>query len=556
MMIDTLGMPLREVPELEVPLSASVRIAPDLRVPLPPDIAALVDHPIFQRLRGIRQLGFVDRVYPSATHSRFEHSLGVYYNAIGYAKTLWADPISSYFRETMRARELRSLFIAALCHDLGQYPFSHVLEDTERTDEGDLPTDSLFDHEAYTRQLLCDPAFGKSILHDCAADAPDFEEVLNKLGVSSHDVLAVLTGHDFAELTPGSPSMLHSIIDGPIDADKFDYLRRDAHHAGVTFGAAIDEHRFYQALTVIEEPRQQTAAPPNSSGTAAEVAVRRILAITSKGRVPAEQILMARWHMFTEVYWHRTTRAHEAILAAAVYRLRPHVDDFELWFRATALSPRTTDESFLQLLRQLAAGRSGDVRLKGSADSPILSSCRDLLDSLVCQGGRAQYKRLVSVSAVDDPDLYTNLQSLRRYQTKTGQAALDALAEEVVRRVANTFRVVVQPLELVFDVPARRSPANTVYLLGVSSPQRWNPVRLADRSRMWREFGEAFHDLTRKIRVFCPANIRARIRESGGGEEATQLKLYDVLRQSVLETARQAYQLDLFPGGPMRHRTH
>src|SRR4051812_8635949 len=99
-----MSLPVGDVPELDPTHRLSLRLAPNIRVPVPVDIAALIDHPLFQRLRGVKQLGFVDRLYPSASHSRFEHSLGVYYNAIAYARFLWSDPLSSYFRDTMRKR--------------------------------------------------------------------------------------------------------------------------------------------------------------------------------------------------------------------------------------------------------------------------------------------------------------------------------------------------------------------------------------------------------------------------------------------------------------------
>src|SRR5687768_13726650 len=152
------GMPVNDVPELRLQHPPSLRLAPNERVPLPSAVRELIDHPAFQRLRGVRQLGFVDRLYPSATHTRFEHSLGVFFRTIQYIHALWEDPYDSYFRDAMGPRELRTLLVAALCHDLGQYPYSHVLEDTERTTSGALQG-SIFDHERFTVRLFGDDDF-------------------------------------------------------------------------------------------------------------------------------------------------------------------------------------------------------------------------------------------------------------------------------------------------------------------------------------------------------------------------------------------------------------
>ncbi|HEX7937898.1 MAG TPA: HD domain-containing protein, partial [Gemmatimonadaceae bacterium] len=206
-----------------------MRIAPNSRVPLTNGIAAIIDHPLFQRLRGVRQLGFADRVYPSATHTRFEHSLGVYFRAIHYVHALWGDDFAGeYFRDKVRPRDIRSLLAAALLHDLGQYPYSHVLEDVDRDHNGTLPATSAFSHEALTANLLTQPTFRQDVLRECASGAPDFQHALDSLGVSAEDVASILEGRAFGDLTPAATGILHSIVDGPIDADKLDYLQRDS----------------------------------------------------------------------------------------------------------------------------------------------------------------------------------------------------------------------------------------------------------------------------------------------------------------------------------------
>ena len=88
----------------------------------------LIGTPEFVRLQGIKQLGFCYRVWPGATHTRFEHSLGVYYLMLRGLRALWAQ---DYARERLRATEtdLRTMLAAALLHDIGHYPFSHAIEE-------------------------------------------------------------------------------------------------------------------------------------------------------------------------------------------------------------------------------------------------------------------------------------------------------------------------------------------------------------------------------------------------------------------------------------------
>ncbi len=88
----------------------------------------LIGTPEFVRLQGIKQLGFCYRVWPGATHTRFEHSLGVYYLMLRGLRALWAQ---DYAASNLRATEtdLRTMLAAALLHDIGHYPFSHAIEE-------------------------------------------------------------------------------------------------------------------------------------------------------------------------------------------------------------------------------------------------------------------------------------------------------------------------------------------------------------------------------------------------------------------------------------------
>jgi HD superfamily phosphohydrolase len=161
----------------------------------------IVDTKIFQRLRRLKQLALAYLVYPGALHTRFEHSLGAFHVACRVAKQL-----------QLTSEEARLVRLAALLHDVGHGPFSHVSEpilerhaDKEKVRFG--PKQQV--HELITSQILRqDPELAQWILQK------DVEKVIGILDGQS--------GY----------SVLHDIVSGPIDADKQDYLLRDSYFCG------------------------------------------------------------------------------------------------------------------------------------------------------------------------------------------------------------------------------------------------------------------------------------------------------------------------------------
>ena len=167
----------------------------------------LLDTPAMQRLRRVRQLGTVSLVYPSANHTRFEHSLGVYHLA---SETLDHLGVAGRTAERVRA--------AALLHDVGHSPFSHNVEDLLHRHTGKY--------------------------HDDVADL-----------LASGRVGAVLRDHDIdpddiAELVAGG-GRYGQLVSGELDVDRMDYLVRDAHHTGVPYGT-IDHGRLIRELTFVD----------------------------------------------------------------------------------------------------------------------------------------------------------------------------------------------------------------------------------------------------------------------------------------------------------------
>lgn len=228
---------------------------------LEPEALAVVDTPAMQRLRYVRQLGHAFLVYPGATHTRFEHSLGAYHLARRALTQIEApEEESSLVR------------LAALLHDVGHYPFSHALE------EAGLPR-----HEDLAARHV-------------AAGTP-LAVALSGIGASAARLLALIQGT--------SPSVLAGVVSGSLDVDKLDYLTRDATMCGVPYGV-IDVDRLLTSLTLV----------PGEDG-----AVRPVLAIHAKGLAALESLLFAKYQMYRNVYWHHAVRSATSMFKRLVRRM-------------------------------------------------------------------------------------------------------------------------------------------------------------------------------------------------------------------------------------------
>jgi HD superfamily phosphohydrolase len=223
----------------------------------------LIDTSVFQRLRRIKQLANTDLVYPGAVHSRFEHSLGVLETAFRIAQR-----IPSINSDQDKMRQIR---YAALLHDIGHGPYSHVFEDIiART-----TNNPRFTHEMITQDILQIDDDIKSIL------GSDINGVLDLLGGSQRNKVE------------------YSIISGPLDADKLDYLRRDSYHAGVAYGV-FDATR---VLYTLKEIKGKVLGAEES-----------YLGADMKGREAIIGMLLAHYYMHEAVYSHKTRRIADAML--------------------------------------------------------------------------------------------------------------------------------------------------------------------------------------------------------------------------------------------------
>ncbi len=429
---------LRQIPELLAMEGAGglIRIPNQIDVPVSARVLRIIDTPEFQRLKHISQLGFVSYVYPGATHTRFEHSLGVYRNALLFLRHLIND---AQFVSLISDRDATVFILAALLHDIGHWPFCHPIED--------LGLERVPKHEQYAHHYLTCGELAERIREDWQIGPVEVSNLINRR-----------TGNTRERL-------LASILSGPIDIDKMDYLYRDSLHCGVPYGQNFDAHRLIHSLCL------------NQAGDR--------LAITSKGKTAAELMVFARYVMFSEVYWHHAVRSATAMFQRA----------FFLWYREHAAR-----HEFESLANDLFGVSEGDM-IRKLMDDPVSEEQHDLLKGLF-GATRKLYKQFASFSCFEDEVLYRNV-AHRSYSwllERSGELA-SRMSQWLKCPVSEHQILLDAPpvgLEVQFDVQVRHVRENRMVALGELSPV---VNTLAHRQ---------FDDFVKQVRVFVAPELAER----------------------------------------------
>jgi len=261
---------------------------------LDPMVLDLMETLEIQRLSGIRQLGLTYLVFPGANHSRIEHCLGVSHVAGKLADSL-----------ELPSEDRKLVMATGLLHDVGHGPFSHTLEHI-------LSSRLAVDHMHLTQAIILGeddnvrPEDRKAF-----PEVPRIRAVLEEHGVDPANVAALIRGPPEAEGLRSTKKdrqgrVLGQIIHSAIDADQIDYLMRDAHYTGAAHGM-IDVNRIYQTASL-------------HGGD---------LVIDRKGLPALEGMLVARALMYSSVYFHKTVRIAEQMIARAVERSGSDVRDVQ-----------------------------------------------------------------------------------------------------------------------------------------------------------------------------------------------------------------------------------
>jgi len=263
-------------------------------VKLDSDERMLINSEPFQRLRYIHQLAMTYLIYPGSTHTRFEHSIGCMYLATRIFDTITSHENLQKLPYEVRERipEIersdrfqywrKTLRLAALCHDLGHLPFSHAAEDL-------LPPG--INHETMTKRFILE---GMLDIWAKMEPQPNPKKIA-KIAVGEKDA---------QELLPFSPweRILSEIITGDVfGADRMDYLLRDSFYAGVTYGH-FEHNRLIDTMRILPGTAQDDTEQYNSEPE---------LGIEQGGLQVAESLLVARYFMFTQVYFHNVRRIYD-----------------------------------------------------------------------------------------------------------------------------------------------------------------------------------------------------------------------------------------------------
>jgi len=249
----------------------------------------IINRPEFQRLRRIKQLSLSDMVYPATNHTRFEHSLGVMHvatqmfdNIVKRDKEFLEQEL--HYDESSLERQRVLIRFASLLHDIGHAPFSHAAEELMPFKRG--TKGEKYKHEDYSIAVI------KNNFRECI---DDFET--NYLGITVDEICELLTER------PSSTRQVfwRNLINSQLDADRADYLLRDSFHAGVNYGK-YDLKRILRTLTVLKDPETENF----------------LIGIDRSGWHAAEGLIIARYQMFTQVYFQHTRKAYDNHISQAI----------------------------------------------------------------------------------------------------------------------------------------------------------------------------------------------------------------------------------------------
>jgi uncharacterized protein len=264
----------------------------------------IIDTEAFQRLRRIRQLAGCHLVYPGGQHSRFEHVIGAMHLAGIVGRVLQSRPNIEFSNE-----DITLLRLAALLHDVGHGPFSHMFEEVmaERTE---------FTHEDMTRKIVLKSEVG---------------DIIEKHGISKRELSELAIAKSKTK-----PRYYNDVIGGGLSVDIMDYLLRDSYFTGVEYGK-VDIMRIINSFE----------------------ATQNKLAIEEAALFAFEALMIARYQMFRAVYFHRTVRAAELMLIKSMI-----LSDKELHLTDLSLDNymSLTDEVTLQRIRSMQTNADQELK--------------------------------------------------------------------------------------------------------------------------------------------------------------------------------------------------
>lgn len=394
-------------------------------------IPQLLETKEVQRLRRIRQLGLASFAYPGADHTRFSHAIGAAHVMTRFVTRLRNIHETLPFWQRLTTERARDAVAAALLHDVGHGPFSHLFEEA-------LPSGPK--HEIWTRRIILDP---QSEVHRVLAQADAGMPLrVAKLVAGEHELV-----------------YLANTVSGMFDVDRCDYLLRDALFTGVNYGH-FDLDWLLRSLC-LDEPTNDGESPA--------------LAVDGAKGIPAiESFVLARLFMFQQVYFHKASRASERLLARILARVT------ELMLDGARLSPLP------EALRRLILDNDCALSDYLDLDDPTLWQClkgwqssSDPLLADLCQRlqNRALFKTFELFGNDGDPDPAARALDLARDLAQSAGFDPDVYVG-IDRAVLLPYDDSKQKLRVLFPHGDSQPLHEVSFLLGRLRGQRLEKVRL------------------------------------------------------------------------------
>lgn len=250
----------------------------------------VIDSPYFQRLRGIKQLGFAELTFPGATHNRYSHSLGAFHLAGRAFDQVFQDFPWKDRSECERFRYY--LRLSALLHDSGHGPLSHAIEHAMPSRKSVLGTSDPKEqasHEDYTEAIILKSSLASVLKSTFGKDTP--LALVSLIRNENRKPELFLAGKKKVNLFP----LLSSLISGELDVDRMDYMVRDSLYCGIPYGH-FDRDWIFSNLTLVEK-----------KGTC-------YLALDSRAIYAFEDFLLSRYHLYLIVYLHHKSVIYDEML--------------------------------------------------------------------------------------------------------------------------------------------------------------------------------------------------------------------------------------------------
>jgi len=502
----------KAIPELDHHNPSTIQISSPVSTTFTDRVATLLSLPIFRKLTTVTQLGFISQIYPTATHSRLEHVLGTFSNVVRYCDALWHDHINPLFKQIFTEHDINLLFLSALCHDIGQYPLAHDLEEAEP-------------------QLFSHTKIAQKILNELAEITGLKKLMVEEWHIEPAEVATLLATNPTDLKQPLRLRLLHTLIDGPIDADKVDYLIRDSINLNVQYGTSIDFERLLKCLTVVYK----------QEGSNTFIS----LGIHEKGKISAEAIAFARYAMFGTVYWHHASRSIKSMLHRAIWEMLSGVEDRrsktyaeirdDLYEVVLGLSRNVNQEILfkeIQVKHVQTAPRlsASDYNMISWVHHKTTEKGKKLLD-MICE--RRLFKRIMVISGRKNPPLWEKLVKLRseaKWQDMiTFQKEVQKNLADIIARLDDQNRTTSILEHTVTDqiVVRAKSDNEVLFLLDIATERKGADIDLyflsesrihgplkseeesvqTEDSVLWTNLSRNFLMSVGKVRLFCHPDI-------------------------------------------------